>query len=193
MLSTSRRLSCCLLICTLFWSTVVVVVDSLALHPPSTSTRKSRIGGRIHYSSKLHSNRNDNDDDSEAAAAAAANYDYIDDLTPPSINLKRDSILFSENPSTQRNNSGLDLWRASKTNLPAVLTGAWPWRDLTLADHNPAGALYNIAFVRLPIILVGLVYAKNLSQGHPLIMDVGDGPFEMSPLIVIAVLAFILA
>jgi hypothetical protein len=52
--------------------------------------------------------------------------------------------------------------------------------------------LYNIAFVRTPVILVGLVHAKNLLGGHRLIMDFGDGPFEMSPSIGIAVLSLIL-
>jgi hypothetical protein len=195
---------------------VVVVVDSLALHPPCT--RRSLTGGRIDSSSKLHSNSNDDNEDeafvfdrtkskmsgeqnsvhhqettTSSSKNSEGNYDYIDDLTPPAINLKRDSILFSENPSTQRNNSALDLWLACKTDLPAVFTGAWPWRDSNLANDNPGGALYNIAFVRMPVILVGLVYGKNLFQGHPLIMDIGDGPFEMSPLIVIAVLALILA
>jgi hypothetical protein len=101
--------------------------------------------------------------------------------------------LFSENPSTQRNNSALDAWNAAKSNLPAFLTGAWPWRDLSVADKDPVGALYNIAMVRLPVVLVGILYGKNLIEGHPLVMDIGDGPFVMSPLIVIAVLGIILA
>jgi hypothetical protein len=117
----------------------------------------------------------------------------LTDLTPPSVNLARDSILFSENPSTQRNNSALDAWNAAKSNLPAFLTGAWPWRDLSVADKDPVGALYNIAMVRLPVVLVGILYGKNLIEGHPLVMDIGDGPFVMSPLIVIAVLGIILA
>jgi hypothetical protein len=122
---------------------------------------------------------------------------YIDDLTPPPINLARDSILFSENPSTQRNNnSALDAWKFCKSNLPAVFTGAWPWREneqKTLANHNPVGGLYNMAFVRLPVIAIVLLYSRNLVEGHPLIMDIGDGPFEMNPLIVYSVLALILA
>jgi hypothetical protein len=118
---------------------------------------------------------------------------YMDDLTPPPINLARDSILFDENPSTRSNNGGLNLWQWCKTNLPAVFTGAWPWRDAQVADDNPIGGLYNIAFVRLPVILVGVVYTNNLIGGHPLVVDIGQGPFEMSPLAVFAVLALILA
>ena len=127
-----------------------------------------------------------------SSSTDTANY-YMDDLTPPAINLKRDSILFSENPSTQRNNTGLDAWRFCKANVAAVFTGAWSWRDTTVADHNPVGALYNMFFVRIPVVVVGLVYCKNLLDGHPLVMDIGDGPFEMSPLVVLAVLALILA
>jgi len=117
----------------------------------------------------------------------------LDDLTPPPINLARGSILFSENPSTKRNNAVLDLWRSCKVNLPAVITGVWPWKDPDFADENPIGGLYNIAFVRMPVIVVGFVYGKNLLEGHPLIMDIGDGPFVMSPLVVVAVLGLILA
>jgi hypothetical protein len=117
----------------------------------------------------------------------------LTDLTPPTVNLVRDSILFSENPSTLRNNSALDAWKAVKSNWPAVLTGAWPWKDLSVADKDPVGALYNIAMVRMPVVLVGLLYGKNLIEGHPLVMDIGDGPFVMNPLIVICVLGIILA
>jgi hypothetical protein len=134
---------------------------------------------------------------SSSTTTTTTEANYIDDLTPPPINLARDSILFSENPSTQRNNnSALDAWKFCKSNLPAVFTGAWPWREneqKSLANHNPVGGLYNMAFVRLPVILIGLVYSRNLFEGHPLIMDIGDGPFAMSPLIVYLVLALILA
>ena len=118
---------------------------------------------------------------------------YMDDLTPPPINFKRDSILFSDNPSTQRKNEALDFWKYCKTNVPPVITGAWPWRSQEVADDNPIGALYNIAFVRLPVIGVLIVYIQNLLQGHPLVMDIGQGPTEISPLIVLSVLALILA
>lgn len=118
----------------------------------------------------------------------------LDDLAPPPINLSRDSILFSENPSTKSNNAVLDLWRSCKVNLPAVITGHWPWKeDPDFADDNPIGGLYNIAFVRMPVIVVGFVYGKNLLEGYPLVMDIGNGPFEMSPLVVVVVLGLILA
>jgi len=117
----------------------------------------------------------------------------LDNLTPPPINLARDSILFSVNPSTKRNNGVLDLWRSCKTNLPAVITGVWPWKDSDFADDNPIGGLYNITFVRMPAIVVGFVYGINLFEGHPLIVDIGNGPFVMSPLVVLAVLALMLA
>ena len=54
-------------------------------------------------------------------------------------------------------------------------------------------ALYNIAFVRLPVIGVGIAYINNVLHGHPLIMDIGQGPTEISPIIVLSVLALILA
>jgi hypothetical protein len=129
-----------------------------------------------------------------SSSSSSTEANYIDDLTPPPINFARNSILFDENPSTKRNNNAaLDAWVACQTNLPAVVTGVWPWRDASITRNNPVGAFYNMAFVRIPVIVVGILYVKNLYQGHPLIMDIGDGPFEMSPLVVVAVLAFILA
>jgi hypothetical protein len=124
---------------------------------------------------------------------SASEANYMDDLTPPTINLKRDSILFSENPSTKRNDAALDIWILFKDKLPAVFTGAWPWRSTQVADGNPIGALYNIAFVRLPVIGVAAVYIQNLLQAHPLVMDIGQGAFEVSPFVVLSVLALILA
>jgi hypothetical protein len=128
------------------------------------------------------------------SSSSSTEANYIDDLTPPPINWARNSILFDENPSTKRNNNAaLDAWVACQTNLPAVVTGVWPWRDASITRNNPVGAFYNMAFVRIPVIVVGILYVKNLYQGHPLIMDIGEGPFEMSPLVVVAVLALILA
>lgn len=147
---------------------------------PQTEDGKDEDDDELYSPSRLASSTQDPEQD-------------LTDLTPPSVNLVRDSILFSDNPSTQRNNSALDAWNSSKSNLPAFLTGAWPWRDLSVADKDPVGALYNMAMVRMPVVLVGILYGKNLIEGHPLVMDIGDGPFVMNPLIVIAVLGIILA
>jgi len=53
---------------------------------------------------------------------------------------------------------------------------------------DPAAGLYNMIFVRLPVIVSGVVYVYNLSTGHPLIVDLGivgdDGAFELSPILV---------
>ena len=118
---------------------------------------------------------------------------YLDDLTPPPINWARDSILFSENPATKRNNAAVQVWKICRQYLPPVFTGTWPWRDSNITERNPLGALYNMIVVRIPTIGIGIVYVKNLIEGHPLIMDFGQGAFEMSPLAVFAVLALILA
>lgn len=117
----------------------------------------------------------------------------LSDILPPAVSFSRNSVLFSEKPVTQRNNDVLDFWRGLKNKVPAVVTGAWPWRDPFFADENPMGAIYNICFVRMPVIAVGLLYVKNLTEHHPLIMDYGNGPLEISPLIVLGVLALILA
>jgi len=144
--------------------------------------------GEEMYTFDKGDNASDNDNTDSTSTT-----DRLDDLTAPSINLARGSILFSENPSTQRNNDFLSLWRFCKVNLPAVITGAFPWKDADVADDNPIGGLYNIAFVRMPVIAVGFIYGKNLWEGHPLVMDIGDGPFVMSPLVVLIVIALILA
>ena len=118
---------------------------------------------------------------------------YLDDLTPPPINWARDSILFSENPATKRNNAAVQGWKLCRQYLPPVFTGTWPWRETNITERNPLGALYNMIVVRIPTIGIGIVYIKNLVEGHPLIMDFGQGAFEMSPIAVFAVLALILA
>eukprot|EP00980_Cylindrotheca_fusiformis_P020092 scaffold7169_cov107-Cylindrotheca_fusiformis.AAC.1 len=121
---------------------------------------------------------------------------YLDDLTPPAINWKRDSILFSENPSTRRNDAALKVWDSCQDKLPPIMTGAWPWRRRQRRggiEKNPLGALYNMTFVRMPVIGIAVVYIQNLLHGHPLIMDMGHGPFEVSPFAVLSILALILA
>lgn len=110
-------------------------------------------------------------------------------LLPPLINIRKESILFGDNPATKQNNNTLKAWRATKKNLPFVFTGA---RTASTADDNPIGGFYNMIFVRLPTILAGLVYSKNVVSGHPLVVDLGSGPTELSPLVVASVLFLIL-
>merc|ERR1719469_1087134 len=132
-------------------------------------------------------------DNANSANGPSSEANYMDDLTPPAINFGRDSILFSENPATKQNDALINFWKSCKTNLPAVLTGARSWRSTEVADGNPIGAIYNMVFVRMPVIGVTVVYIQNLLHGHPLVMDIGQGPFEVGPFIVLSVLAFILA
>jgi len=118
---------------------------------------------------------------------------FLDDLTPPPFNFARDSILFSDNPATRRNNAMTQLWGVCQKYLPPVMTGTWPWRDPSIMEHNPFGALYNMVLVRIPTIGIALVYLHNLWEGHGWIVDFGRGAFEMSPIVVLSVLALILA
>lgn len=118
------------------------------------------------------------------------NDDILDaGLSPPPINIRKESILFGENPATMDNNNALRLWKSLKGTLPFVFTGA---RQPDTADDNPIGGIYNVIFVRLPVILAGLIYGKNEIEGHPLVVDFGDGPFAMNPLVVLGILFFIL-
>lgn len=108
-----------------------------------------------------------------------------DSLRPPPINLRKESILFDSNSATMANNNVLRAWQFIRRRFPLLLTG-------TQSDENPWGALYNTFFVRLPTLVAGGVYGKNLVQGHPLIVDLGDGPFEVHPLVVLGILGTIL-
>eukprot|EP00533_Pseudo-nitzschia_delicatissima_P004838 CAMPEP_0116109612 /NCGR_PEP_ID=MMETSP0327-20121206/17423_1 /TAXON_ID=44447 /ORGANISM="Pseudo-nitzschia delicatissima, Strain B596" /LENGTH=219 /DNA_ID=CAMNT_0003602625 /DNA_START=57 /DNA_END=713 /DNA_ORIENTATION=- len=100
-------------------------------------------------------------------------FNYLDDLTPPPVNFARNSILFSENPSTKlRNNPPLKVWKVCRSNLPAVLTGAWPWRDIESLDERPLAALYNAFLVRLPVLAVAASYLyQKIAEGHDLVID----------------------
>ena len=125
------------------------------------------------------------------------NDSYLDDLTPPPVNFARNSILFSEQPSTRvRNNSSLDAWRFARNHLPAAVTGAWPWRDQEALEQRPLAALYNAAFVRLPVLGVAASYLyQKTVEGHDLVMDFGfdaTGPQAIPPVVVLAVLVLIL-
>jgi hypothetical protein len=158
-----------------------------------------------------NNNNNNNEDDNMKLLSLDLD---LDDVTPPTINLKRESILFGENPETRRNNIFLATWKDAKATLPPIITGVRQQQpplppphlddetqpaimtDTTtlppLDEGDPVALLYNMVFVRGPTIAAGLVYAKNVITGHPLIVDIGDGPFEVSPIIVLGVLYAIL-
>ena len=121
----------------------------------------------------------------------------LDELTPPDININifqrsSSSTLFSNNPITKANNGPLRLWKTVKSSLPRIITGAWGKDIDDVGNDNPIGALYNIIFVRLPAIGMFCIYLKNVWEHHPLIMDLGYGPFEINPIIVTAVIFVIL-
>ena len=113
----------------------------------------------------------------------------LDSLRPPAFNLRKESLLFDETSATKKNNNVLRFWQFCKQKLPRLVHGA---REATTADDNPIGALYNMAFVRIPVIATGMIYGINLANGHPLVMDFGDGPFEMNPILVAAMLYILL-
>lgn len=61
------------------------------------------------------------------------------------------------------------------------------------ASDEPIALLYNMIFVRIPIILTGIFYLYNLLYlSHPLICDIGYGSFEINPIIVLSVLYILL-
>mmetsp|Transcript_5516 Transcript_5516/g.8486 ORF Transcript_5516/g.8486 Transcript_5516/m.8486 type:complete len:167 (-) Transcript_5516:2453-2953(-) len=112
--------------------------------------------------------------------------DELDELSRPSISFTRNSILFDENAPTQRDNGPLRVWKSTKSVLPALVTGAWD--DEKKGDRKPMEHLYNMVFIRIPTVLMALVYSKNLIDGHGLILSFGEVP----PIVVFAVFAIIL-
>jgi len=151
---------------------------------------------------KNDDNNDNNDDDDEVyyevpKTITRSEADYMDDLTPPPVNFARNSILFSDNPATKKNNSALSVWLFTRTYLPAVVSGAWPWKDLPRLDDRPIESLYNTVFVRLPLCAVAgtYVYHKLVDQ-QDLVMDFGFDPFAgpqpINPIIVVGVLFLIL-
>ncbi len=135
---------------------------------------------------------NNSNDSSSSSKDDSSNNNIDSNLIRPPINIRKESILFSDNPTTAANNNISKTWLSMRLNLPYIITGASKDDDVSPVDKNPIGAIYNVMFVRLPTILAGLVYSKNLVQGHPLFCDVGAGPFEIPPLIVYGVLLVIL-
>lgn len=129
------------------------------------------------------------DDGGHSAGTETDDRYELDDLKPPSVSFARNSILFGENPPTQQNNGPLWLWRGAKSSLPPFVTGAW---DEGKGDAKPAEHLYNLLFVHLPTVFMGMLYIKNLSVGHPLVMNYGNGFFEVPSLLVCCVLLVIL-
>ena len=88
--------------------------------------------------------------------------------------------------------SFMPIWKSVKSTLPAVITGA---RLSSTGDENPAGALYNTFFVRIPTIAVGIFYSKMLLQyGDEFIMsaNLGFGPFVVPPISIAICLVLIL-
>lgn len=136
--------------------------------------------------------RNDNNDFDKPSQPLNNVSKPIDlDLVRPPINVRKESILFGENPATAKNNNISRLWLTLKISLPYIFTGVSK-DEVSAVDDNPIGAIYNMIFVRFPSVLTGVVYSKNLIEGHPLYCDVGAGPIEIPPLFVYGVLLIIL-
>mmetsp|Transcript_15990 Transcript_15990/g.34541 ORF Transcript_15990/g.34541 Transcript_15990/m.34541 type:complete len:221 (+) Transcript_15990:139-801(+) len=153
---------------------------------------------------------NDNDNDNKPLNSINNDEKYnsellLDELTPPSVSFSRNSILFGDNPPTQRNNAPLRLWQGTKSLLPPIITGAWEdgdggtdddgngkGRRIGKGDTKPVEHLYNLLFVRFPTVCCMVVYVRNILNGQPLVMDLGEGMFEVPPVIVFGVFLAIL-
>jgi hypothetical protein len=109
-----------------------------------------------------------------------------EELAQPFFALQRKSLLFDDDDKSSNGVADwpVRLWQGAITRLPQVVTGAQNQGDNNNTSQEALGRLYNVIFVRLPILCAGLVYGTNEATGHPLVVDVGQGPFEISPLVV---------
>ena len=101
-------------------------------------------------------------------------------------------MLFGDDPPSQKDNIGLVAWRGTKYVLPKFVTGAW---EEDAGDTKPIEHIYNMIFVRLPTVVVGAIYIKNLVEGHPLVINFGhnvSGDLEVPSLIVFGIIYIIL-
>lgn len=125
--------------------------------------------------------KNESEDDEE---------NELDELSPPSISFSRNSILFGDDPPTQKSNGPLVLWQRTKSVLPKFVTGAW---EEGKGDRDPVEHIYNLVFVRIPVVLMGIVYVNNVIHGHPLLMNFGGGTiYEVPAIIVFGIIYVIL-
>mmetsp|Transcript_833 Transcript_833/g.1281 ORF Transcript_833/g.1281 Transcript_833/m.1281 type:complete len:192 (-) Transcript_833:274-849(-) len=116
--------------------------------------------------------------------------DSDDDVSSAFKPSRGKSMLFSppDNDDDEMNKAEdipLVVWREVKSSLPRFVHGA---KETDSGDDNPLGCIYNLIFVRVPVIGAGVVYAKNLLSGYPLVIDVGQGPFEVNSFFVAACL-----
>jgi hypothetical protein len=87
--------------------------------------------------------------------------------------------------------ASLVVWRSVKSLLPPLITGGWKGDE---GDLEPAGALYNLVFVRLVTLVCTAFYCRSLVSegGGGFSLDFGSGPIEIPPLGVAIVVARIL-
>jgi len=127
----------------------------------------------------------------------------------PLLNFEKKSLLFdTSNDSgtkkispTSSSSPFLALWQGAKATLPPIITGAYNYKQQQRGGNEngnmeekeePVALLYNVIFVRVPTIVAGFVYIKNELTGHPFTIDVGYGPFDVNPVIVLGLLGWIL-
>jgi hypothetical protein len=129
------------------------------------------------------------------------------DLQPPVYNLRKESILFDETSATLYKNNMARLWILCQHYFPRIVHGG-PRNNRSSSSsstslipfendsgHPPIAYLYNMFFVRIPIIMTGIFYLYQLYHGHPFVCDFGfygKGPFEVPPYIVLGILYVLL-
>lgn len=84
-------------------------------------------------------------------------------------------------------------WATIKKYVPPIITGSWDPDD-NERNKRPGEAIYNMVFIRIPVIVAGIWFAQFYVTGHHFVMDFGfgSGPVEISPLVTAGIVAFML-
>jgi len=171
-------------------SSAVPLVAATTSASLSAATRFHKVHTGPHYQ-RLKSKPTQTDDEEES---------YIIDIErapEPDIDFsgtaEGNSFLFNEKKGgalSELDADALTLWRQTRTMFPPIVTGAWD-ANTKYTDNNPWGAIYNMFFVRVPVLVGLAVYLKNLLvDGHGFVVNFGynvGGNMVVSPLLVLGV------
>ena len=85
----------------------------------------------------------------------------------------------------------LAAWLAVKSLLPPIVSGAWRKSD---GNERPGEALYNLVFVRFPVLCGAAWYTGFVLEGREWYVDLGfgSGPMLVNPAVPFIVIALML-
>lgn len=170
-------------------SLMVVVMMVLSVDAFQACTLTLRPSQRTRLFAENNANNDNKQREDYCRGDNYSSDQQLDDLVPPSVSFDRNSMLFGDDPPSQRKNAPLRIWRGAKQILPNFVTGAWAPSS---GDKKPVENMYNTLFVRIPTVLMCVVYTRNLLLGHGLIINFGGDNIEVPSLIVYSIILVIL-